>query len=153
MKTLLTVTFLSIAALVPSITGCSAASDSNESSSTEDTSADAITASQKLVGSYESSGDDALPFYALTLSGNHRFNATGGCRQDGPGPHCGAISKISGTWKLVKSGPQLGAPAGVETLVIKDQFDQVDTYFYTLTGKKLDLATSYRGENNLFIKQ
>jgi hypothetical protein len=149
MKTLLAVTFLSIAAMT---VGCSAASDAGEGS-TEDTSADALTAAQKLVGTYESSGDDALSFYALTLSGNHRFKATGGCNPAGSGPHCFAISESSGTWKLVKSGPQLGAPAGVETIQTTDQFDQVDTYFYSLTGKKLELATSYRGDDNLFIKQ
>jgi hypothetical protein len=82
-------------------------------------------------------------FYSYTFAADGTFTSRGGCRQDTPGIHCNAISAGSGKWTLDKSGPQLGAPGGASEITLVDSFDQKQTYFYTVTGKKLTLSATF----------
>jgi hypothetical protein len=101
--------------------------------------------SSKLVGTWEAEGYNPanIAFYAFTFNSDGSYSAQGGCPQNGPGPHCFAITGSQGTWKTALSGPQLGDPQGAEQIVMDDQFGQETTYFYTLssTGKTLSLFT------------
>jgi hypothetical protein len=136
-------TIASLAALSLSIfTGCAVAPASDAASTT----GSAISSkSDKLVGTWEAEGTNAanVAFYTFTFNSDGSYSAQGGCPQNGPGPHCFAITGSQGTWKAALSGPQLGDPEGAEQIVLNDQFGQETSYFYTVssTGKTLSLFT------------
>jgi hypothetical protein len=96
---------------------------------------------------------DDLRFFTISFDANGTYKATGGCRPNPNGPSCFAITELSGTWTIEKSGPQLGAPGGALELVLVDQFNQKDSFFYTLEGKTLGLRTSLVGKPTFFEKR
>jgi hypothetical protein len=106
------------------------------------------------VGSWSNQdGDpDTLLFYAFQFKSDGTYSAMGGCRPGPTGPHCFAIVHGEGTWVTQKSGPQLGAPGGAAQLVLTDQFNQTNTYFYSIDGDQLSLSTIFRGEASVFTK-
>jgi hypothetical protein len=117
--------------------------------------ADIKSASTKIVGTWKEDANGANLFYSYTFNANGTYDATGGCNPD-PAPgeaRCFAITRASGKWTIMKSGPQLGAPGGVPELVLTDTFNQKDTYFYSVDAKTLSLSTVFRGQASTFQKQ
>jgi hypothetical protein len=149
------IAFAALASLALGAVACSAHVGANDAN---DTSADELR-SQKLpspVGSWDEQVNDALvPFYAIDLKKNGTFQWTGGCRPDATS-HCMAISRATGTWTTKKSGPELGAPGGAPELVLTDEFNQVTTYFYSVSpgreGQELCLSIVYNGQLSVFTK-
>jgi hypothetical protein len=139
---------LTAASIAVMSAACAAPTESNDA--TNDTaSEDLKTAS--LSGTYTINGKtDLTPYNSIVLSSNHTFTAEGGCRQDGPGPHCFAITHFSGSWKIVKSGPQLGAPGGVDQIQFTDSFKNVSTFFYSLANDQLVLTETFKGKATTF---
>ncbi len=115
------------------------------------------TAGKAVIGSWanDPKEEDDLLFYAFTFSSDGTYNATGGCRPNPTGPSCFAITKAQGKWSVVKSGPQLGDPAGADELVLVDQFNQKSSYFFTVDGNKLRLSTTFGvgAKQSVFTKQ
>jgi hypothetical protein len=128
--------------------GCAVQASDNAASS----SAAAISSSEKLVGTWGQTGGDNLAFYSFTFKSDHEYTAQGGCRPNPNGPSCFAITGSQGTWKLAKSGPQLGAPAGADEIVLDDQFGQETTYFYSVDDSTLSLSTIWMGDTSTFTK-
>jgi hypothetical protein len=128
-------------------TGCSGAPESDNAQS--DSTTEDLTA--KLSNTYTINGTtDLTPFNTIVLASNHTFTAEGGCRQDGPGPHCFAITHFTGHWKTMKSGPQLGAPGGADQIEFTDSLGNVNKYFYALANDQLTLTETYNGKVTTF---
>jgi hypothetical protein len=110
---------------------------------------------KKIAGSWlEDKNSPPLgAFWSYTFNADGTYTGRGGCRPDGDGPHCFAISATSGKWTIAKSGPQLGAPGGVPELVLVDSLNQKETFFYTLDGNTLKLSTAFRGQESTFERQ
>jgi hypothetical protein len=106
-----------------------------------------------LVGTFESpeGKPDYLPFYVLTLNSDGTYSALGGCRPGGV--HCHAITHTQGKWSVGKSGPQLGAPAGLPELRLVGSTGADSVYFYSQTGRELALSTSTLGAKSIFEKR
>jgi hypothetical protein len=110
-------------------------------------------AKDSLVGSWADDADQiAVGFRTLELDGDSTFNAQGGCTAK---QGCDVITHQEGTWKLAMSGPQLGAPAGAQELVLTDSFGQTTTLFFKLdsSGKQLSLGKSLVGNQDHFTKK
>jgi hypothetical protein len=129
--------------------GCAASTqDGPEADAPAAASDDLTTASTSgtsvLVGTYALHGTtNETPFHSLTLNADHTFKAQGGCPINGPGPHCFAITAISGTWKTKSS------PAELE---LTDSFGQVTDWFYSLKNDQLSLSKSAHGTSSKFDK-
>jgi hypothetical protein len=127
--------------------GCSgAANQANDTTSTTDQD---LSVSAKLNGTFEEVGKDAadLGYYAYTFkSSNHTFKAVGGCRQDGPGVHCFAISEESGTWSVAKTSK------GEELTLDTD--GHKSTYFLSIGGNTLILSklTNINASTNFYLE-
>jgi hypothetical protein len=145
---------LSLSAVACSGADNDAQSADEAAASSEDS---ALTASdrQHFVGTFQNPDGqpNELIYWAFTFKGDGTYTATGGCRPGPTGPHCFAIMRDQGRWHLAKSGPQLGAPAGVSQLVLVDQFNQTEKYFYSFQGTKLELSSVFRGQQSIFVKQ
>jgi hypothetical protein len=129
-------------------TGCSSAPDPEAVQG--DTASEDLTAA-KLASTYTITGaNNVTPYNTIVLSTNHTFTAEGGCRQDGPGAHCFAITHFSGHWKTLKSGPQLGAPGGADQIQFTDSFGNVNTFFYSLANDQLVLTETFKGKASTF---
>lgn len=140
---------LALASLV--VLGGCAAKTENDPSTDDGSTDDDLTAASVLASTFTITGKtDDTRFNSLTMKADHTFTATGGCRQDTTGPHCFAITSITGKWKTAKSGPQLGSPGGAAQLVFTDSLDQVDTFFYSLTNDQLSLSQTFRGTASHF---
>src|SRR5262249_34568183 len=63
---------------------------------------------------------------------------------------CNAIVLMNGKWSTSKSGPQLGAPAGVPLLVLVDQANQSASYFFTLDVDTLSLRKAFSSPITVF---
>ena len=153
MKSLVAAGLLTVSAILCcGLTGCAA--DTSSASGEDPGVVEGDVKASTLAGTYvnPASENDDLAFYALTLNADHTYTAQGGCRQDGPGVHCFAMTSFHGTWTTKKSGPQLGAPGGAQELVLTDSFAQKSSYFYALSGGTLSLSTTYRGAASLFEK-
>ena len=143
MKTLIPFVLVACAAL---LAGCSSGSTDDSSADTTDDAIKSASHPAGFVGTWNAESKSTLPFYAYTFESNGTYSARGGCKPNPKGPSCFAITSSSGSWKVQKSGPQLGDPAGAEELALKDSFNQTDTYFYTMTNDVLSLSTTYRGK-------
>jgi hypothetical protein len=112
-------------------------------------------AGKAVIGSWRNAAGepDSLLFYAFTFDASGSYDATGGCNPNGPGAHCFAITHSQGKWSIEKGGPQLGAPGGVDQLVLVDQFGQKTAYFFSADAKTLSLSTVFRGMESVFTKQ
>lgn len=140
-----------LVALTAILAGCSSPSSEDASDSTDDA-VKASTHPSALVGTWESSGTDELLWYSFTFKSSGTYSATGGCKPNPKGPSCFAISESSGKWKVQKSGPQLGDPAGASEIVLTDSFDQTTTYFYSEKSDVLSLTETYDGTVSKFDK-
>jgi hypothetical protein len=146
MKTLTSLGLLSLS-LSFAVGACAVkATDSNTASS------GAAVSSSKLVGTWVDNGADALLYYSFTFHSDHTYAAMGGCNPNA-GLTCFAITESQGTWTLDKSGPELGAPAGADQLVLDDQLGNETAYFYSLSGETLSLSTTLVGSPSNFVKQ
>ena len=145
--------FFGLSILSTTLGGCAAKTDDSSDDTAGSDESDLIRAAT-LAGTYENptTENNDLPFYSITFGADHTYTATGGCRQDGPGAHCFAISRFTGTWAGHKSGPQLGAPGGAQQIVMTDSFNQKNSYFYSLVSGKLSLTETYRGTASVFEK-
>ena len=149
MKTLFSLAALSLVTLAAAA-GC-AGSTADDSTSG---SADLTAAADKILdGAYKVNGTNATPFASITLAADHTYTALGGCT---PAPGaivtCHAIVSYSGTWKVAKSGPQLGAPTGAAQLVLTDAGGTATTFFYSLKSDQLSLSTALVGSGTTFDK-
>ena len=111
MKSIFALAAAALAVTALASTGCSSADESDPSAAEPTDSSSDELRSSVLASTFTITGknNDTL-FNTLTMKGDHTFSGQGGCRQDGPGIHCHAITSVHGTWKTVTSGPQLGAP-------------------------------------------
>jgi hypothetical protein len=147
MKTKITFALVALTAI---LAGCSSSSSDDNSADTTDDAIKSASHPAGFVGTWEAEKDSTLLFYSYSFKSDGTYTAQGGCKPNPSGPSCFAITRASGTWKTQKSGPQLGDPAGAQELVLKDSFDQVDTYFYTMTNDVLSLSETYRGKVSKF---
>jgi hypothetical protein len=150
MKTLAAV---SLAALTFVLAACSGTPESQDANPTS-TGDDALSATQKsaFAGNWNVKGKNDTSFHTYAFKTDGTYTATGGCDQSpaAGAAHCGAILTQQGTWKVAKSGPELGAPTGAAQLVLTDSFDQKDAFFYTMKDDNLSLSTVYRGQASTF---
>ena len=112
-------------------------------------------AGKNVIGTWTNApGDeDDLLFYTITFDADGTYDATGGCRPNPNGPSCFAITHATGTWTVVKSGPQLGAPGGADELELVDSFGQKSDYFFSVEANQLLLSTVYAGKQSVFTQQ
>ena len=150
MKTLLSLvclSFLTVSALV----GCAGSTEDSTSGSSDLTASAA--ADKILAGACRVNGANATPYASITLKADHSFAAQGGCTPTaGAIVTCHAVIEYSGTWKIAKSGPELGAPAGAPQLVLTDVGDNVHIFFYAMKSDHLSLSTSLIGSGTSFDK-
>jgi hypothetical protein len=85
--------------------------------------------------------NDHSPFASLTLGSGSAFTEVVPCVSGGV-ESCHSILQVSGKWKLVKSGPQLGAPEGVPQLALTDSSGNLTSYFVTLSSDESTLSLS-----------
>jgi hypothetical protein len=144
-KTLASLALVSFTGL---LAGCSGSPDGDTDPTAS--SDDALSATQRaaFAGTWNVTDTNNLDllFHSYTFKTDGTYSAIGGCPQSGAGPHCFAITTQTGKWKVTKSGPQLGAPGGVQELVLTDSFNQKDTYFFFMKNDVLSLSTVFHGQ-------
>jgi hypothetical protein len=113
----------------------------------------ASTTKSSLVGSYKASSlSSSSPFASLTLKADGTYSAAHLCGGNG---ECKALLPTdTGTWTTKKSGPQLGAPAGVQEIVLKSSssFYGTTTYFYSESAGSLSIFTSVNGTPFVYVE-
>jgi hypothetical protein len=122
--------------------GCSAAAPSSVGST-----AGAESSSDKLDGLFEAVGTTDLSVgNSYTFHSDGTYTYAGGCPQDGPGPHCFAITAGSGTWEIKKDSPQ-------DKIVLDDDNGNEDTYYISYGGNTLTFNKTLDGSTAYFFKE
>ena len=150
MKTLLSLVCLSLFT-VSALVGCAGSTEDSTGGASDLTASSA--ADKILAGAYKVNGANATPYASITLKADHTFAAQGGCTPTaGAIVTCHAIISYSGSWKIARSGPELGAPGGAPQLVLTDAGDNAHAFFYALKSDHLSLSTSIVGSGTSFDK-
>jgi hypothetical protein len=144
MKKLISIALVTFTAVL--VAGCGG---SSENAATDEDALSSATHPVGFVGTWNTKGTNDTLFNAYTFKSDGTYSAVGGCDQHAA-IHCFAITTQSGHWKVQKSGPQLGAPAGASEVVLTDSFNQKDTYFFTMKNDVLELRTAIIGQASSF---